>query len=248
MRCLRDLPRVWKMVILIVLSLPTNLLRFSNIWLHNALSELWPTVPAGEVAYLVFIATNLLAGISLLIVLLAVEWIEKPISIRKFFKLGPLDWPGLGLIAVLTFALNTLERLFLRRLVFEPVRLFLLSRGLWGGPSLEVGFQPPHHYIPLNLVLLILVLWVEAPEEIFFRGYVQNHLQEIKGPNIAVFLGAAIWSGWHIFAPAEFLRIFVYGLSLGFVFRLRQNSTPLAIWHPVSNRLLMFAYLVRASA
>ena len=178
---------------------------------------------------------------------MGVIWIEKPINIREFFKIGSLDLPTLGLIALLTFALNTLERLFLRRFIFEPMRQFLLSVGLWGGPSLEVGFQPPHTYIYLNLVLLLLVLWIEAPEEIFFRGYVQNHLQEMIGPNIAVFLSAAIWSGWHIFAPAEFVRIFVYGLCFGLVFRLRQNTTPLAVWHPVSNRLLMFAYLVHGS-
>ncbi len=28
----------------------------------------------------------------------------------------------------------------------------------------------------LNALLLLLVIWIEAPEEVFFRGYVQHRL------------------------------------------------------------------------
>jgi membrane protease YdiL (CAAX protease family) len=237
--------RAWKMAVLFGLSLPINLLRLSDGWLHRELASLWPALPQNEVAYLTFVGANFLIGISTLALLVAVVEVEKPPRIREFFGLGRVDWPSLGLIALLTFALNILERLFLRRMLFEPVRAFLISIGLWGRPSLEVGFQPPHGFMALNLGLLILVLWIEAPEEVFFRGYIQNHLQDLIGANSAVIAGAAIWSAWHIFAPAEFFRILFYGLAFGMVFRLRQNTTSLAIWHPLSNRLLLIAFLLR---
>jgi membrane protease YdiL (CAAX protease family) len=91
----------------------------------------------------------------------------------------------------------------------------------------------------LNTLLLLFVFWIEAPEEVFFRGYVQNHLQERIGPNMALFVGAIIWTCWHLFALADFIHILLFGLAFSLVFRLRQNTTPLAVWHPLGNRLLV---------
>lgn len=238
--------RGWKMMVLLVASTLVNLVRYCDSWLERALESLWPTLPAGEVAYLVFIATNLLVGMSLLALVLAVVLLERPPDVRAFFKLGRFDWVSFGLVALLTFGLNALERLFLRRLLFEPARLFLLSIGLWDRPSAGIGLQRDPHFVVLNVVLLVLVVWIEAPEEVFFRGYIQNHLGDRIRPTVALFASTALWALWHLFAPAEFVRVFAYGLVFGLAFRLRQNTTALAVWHPVSNRILMLAYLLGA--
>jgi membrane protease YdiL (CAAX protease family) len=96
----------------------------------------------------------------------------------------------------------------------------------------------------LNLLLLLLVAWIEAPEEIFFRGYIQNHLQEHVGANWAALLGAIIWDAWHISAPAEFFRRLLFALLFSLVFRARQNTTSLAVVHPLLNRLLVLFFVV----
>lgn len=239
----------WRVAALTILSAIVNLLINStafSAWLMNHLSPMFPNLTTGEVNYLRFIIQALFSGLLLLLLVWSVIGLEKPTNIRQFFKIGPVDLRGIGLAALLVGLLDALEIVFLRRFVYEPVRLFLVSLGLPGQPSLNVSLTPDPHLIWINIFLLFLIVWIEAPEEIFFRGYVQNHLQDHVNPNIALFLGAFIWTFWHIFALADFLHILIIGLAFSLVFRLRQNATPLAIWHPLSNRLLLFISLVSA--
>ncbi len=241
----KPLPRLafgWRVLILTILSGVINLLINStafSTWIKNHLSLLFKGLTNGEVDYFVFVIQALFSGLLLLLLVLSVTWLEKPINFRQFFKIGPIDFKGLGLIVLLVVILDALEILFLRRLVYEPVRLFLVSLGLPGQASLNISIAPDPHLLGINILLLLLIFWIEAPEEIFFRGYVQNHLQDHVGPNLALFLGALIWTTWHIFALADVLHILFLGLAFSLVFRLRQNTTPLAIWHPLGNRLLL---------
>lgn len=244
---MRRLSFGWRVTILTILSALVNLLINSTVfstWSRSYLSQSFTGLSSGEIDYLVFIVQALFSGLLLLALVLAVIGIEKPTSIRQFFKIGPVDLKGLGLIVLLVAILDALEIGFLRRIVYEPVRLFLASLGLPGQPSLSVGFAPDPHLVGINILLLLLIFWIEAPEEIFFRGYVQNHLQDYVSKNVALFLGAFIWTSWHLFALADFLHIFIIGLAFSLVFRLRQNTTPLAIWHPLGNRLLVLFSLI----
>ncbi len=218
----------------------------TSAWLRDVLANRLDGTTPGEVAYLVFILQSLLTGLFLLALTWAVMCLERPAHVGPFFKLGPIDWAGLGMIAGLTILLNVLEGAFLRRLVYEPVRVFLNSIGVWGHPALDAGFTPDPRLAALNFLLLLLILWIEAPEEVIFRGYIQNHLQDRIGPNAALFAGALTWTLWHSTAPAEYVRILVYGLALSLVFRLRQNTTPLAVWHPLGNRLLLMIAMAGA--
>ncbi len=236
-----------RVAVLVIVSGTINLLinaaPFAT-WLKRHLTLVFTGVTSGEIDYLVFIIQALCSGLLLLLLVVSVIWFEKPAHIRQFFKLGPVDFRGLGLIVLLVAILDALEIGFLRRAVYEPVRLFLVSLGLPGQPSLSVDFTPEPRFIIVNLLLVLLIFWIEVPEEIFFRGYVQNHLQDMTGQNLALFLGAFIWTAWHFFALADFLHIFILGLAFSLVFRLRQNTTPLAIWHPLGNRLLLLFSLV----
>lgn len=237
-----SMPFGWRVAIVWLLSGIGNFALQSpgwSAWLRNQVSSRWTGLAPGETAYLAFVVGNLLVGFMLVLFVLVVIGLEKPVSVRQFFKIGPIDWSGIGMIALLTILLNVLEAAFLRRLVYEPIRLFLLSLGLWGQPATEVGFTPDPKLAWLNALLLLLIIWIEAPEELIFRGYVQNHLQDRIGYNAALVAGAFIWTGWHLFDIAEIVRIFVFGLALSLVFRLRQNTTPLAIWHPLGNRILL---------
>ncbi len=236
-----------RVAVLVIVSGLINLLINANpfaMWLKSRLTLAFTGVTGGEIDYLVFIVQALCSGLLLLLLVMSVVWLEKPAHFRQFFKLGPVDFRGLGLIVLLVAILDILEIGFLRRAVYEPVRLFLASLGLPGQPSLSVSFTPEPRLIIVNLLLVLLIFWIEVPEEIFFRGYVQNHLQDFSGQNLALLLGAFVWSAWHFFALADFLHIFVLGLAFSLVFRLRQNTTPLAIWHPLGNRLLLLFSLV----
>ncbi len=245
-----DLVFGWRVAVLTILSGIINFLINSIVfstWLKEHLSLVFAGLSKDEIDFLVFIVQALLSGLLLLLLVGSVIWLEKPSNIRRFFSIGPIDLKGLGLIILLVAILDALEILFLRRLVYEPVRSFLASLGLPGQPTLNVGFAPDPHWVGINILLLLLVFWVEVPEEIFFRGYVQNHLQDHVGQNFALFLGAFVWAFWHLFALADVLRIFVVGLAFSLVFRLRQNTTPLAIWHPLGNRLLVLVSLIMMS-
>ncbi len=236
-----------RVAVLTIVSGAINLLINSSsnaLWLKVQLALIFPSGTSGEIDYLVFIVQALFSGLLLLLLVLSVTWLEKPASFRQFFKIGPIDFKGLGLIVFLVAVLDALEIGFLRRAVYEPVRQFLVSLGLPGQPSLSAGFTPDPNLFFANILLLLLIFWIEVPEEIFFRGYVQNHFQDFTGQNIALFLGAFIWTAWHFFALADFLHILVLGLAFSLVFRLRQNTTPLAIWHPLGNRLLLLFSLV----
>lgn len=230
-------------IISAVINLFINSPAFSS-WSVSRLALTFPTLPHGEIGYLVFIVQAFFSGLLLLLLVAAVIRLEKPSEVLRFFKVGPVDPLGILMIVVLVALLDGLEMGFLRRLVYEPARSFLSSLGLPGQATLSVSFAPDPHLVGINVLLLVLVFWVEVPEELFFRGYIQNHLQDEVGLNLAIFVGALVWAFWHLFTLADVLRILVLGLAFGLVFRLRQNTTPLAIWHPLGNRLLVLFSLI----
>lgn len=237
----------WKVIVLWLLLGTANLALHQpalSFWLNAQVVKLWPELVPGEVAYINFVIVSLLIGFMLILFVLAIILLEKPVNVRQFFKIGPIEWRTIGYLALLTALLNILEAAFLRRLVYEPIRIFLLSIGLWGQPASEVSFTPDPRLAGLNILFLFLVFWIEAPEEFIFRGYIQNHLQDRIGPTLALFTGTVIWATWHLFDIADVARIFVYGLVFSLVFRIRQNTTPLAIWHPLGNRLILLTVIL----
>ena len=244
---MRQLKWYWRMLILLLLSVLVNLFSFPRPWLLDWLKMALPTMTLGELGYIAFIITGVLTGLGLTALVLATVWLERPTNIRQFFKLGSLDWTSVVVIVLGIGILDALEVTFLRRMLYEPLRLFLVSLGLWGQPSLEINIAPDANMTGLNLLLLLLMAWIEAPEEIFFRGYVQNHLQEHVGANWAALLGAIIWDAWHISAPAEFFRRLLFALLFSLVFRWRQNTTALAVVHPLLNRLLALFLVILPS-
>ncbi|MEM2608665.1 MAG: CPBP family intramembrane glutamic endopeptidase, partial [Thermoproteota archaeon] len=128
---------------------------------------------------------------------------------------------------------NLAEIAFLNQ-ILKPVEGFLTSLGLPSSPTLG---SLPKQYLFLNMVVLALFWWLEVPEELFFRGYIQNRLQGEHGKNISMLLSALIWDIWHVHGPAQCLRRFFVGLILAFAFRWRQNSYPTMLVHSIGNRV-----------
>jgi len=168
---------------------------------------------------------------------------------RSFFKIQYLDIKGIWLALVLGIVIQIINIGFLWKLLLEPARNFLISIGITGskigvGSGEIVPLLSPFEAAFLTIFLL-LFWWVEVPEELFFRGYIQNKLQDATGKNTAMFLSALIWDAAHLWGLVNTLERFLSGLvQLALPFRLRQNTTPPMIVHSVGNRSLLLAFVI----
>lgn len=167
---------------------------------------------------------------------------------RQFFKIERLDLPGIWLTLGLGVVLQVINATFLWRYVLEPARNFLLALGL---PGPKIGLGSGAIVPPLSpaqavflTVFLILFWWLEAPEELFFRGFLQNQIQQVIGKNPAVILSALLWALAHWWGLANTLERFLYGCVYALVFRMRQNTTGPMICHPIGNRALLLGYIL----
>jgi len=172
---------------------------------------------------------------------------ERVTDWRAFFKVERLDIRGIWLCFGLGVLLQTLNAAFLWNFVLKPVRDFLSSLGLSGsaiglGTGGTVPALAPNQAILLTVFLLVF-WWLEVPEELFFRGYLQNKFQSIVGKNTTAVISAIVWDLAHLWGLVNILERFLYGLLYGFIFRLRQNTTPTMIVHPIGNRSLLLAVI-----
>jgi len=167
---------------------------------------------------------------------------------RTFFKVESLDIRGIWLCFGLGVLLQALNAAFLWNFVLKPARDFLSSLGLNGSAiGLGTGSTVPVLSSVQAIMLtgfLLIFWWVEVPEELFFRGYLQNKFQSIVGKNTAAVVSAIIWDLAHLWGLVNVLERFLYGLLYGFIFRLRQNTTPTMIVHPVGNRSMLLAVII----
>ncbi len=173
---------------------------------------------------------------------------ESKTSFRSFFKIERLDVRGIWLTLALGIAIQILNVAFLYKLLLEPAKNFLISIGIFGGKiGLGTGEIVPQ-LAPFEALFLTAFLiafwWIEVPEELFFRGYIQNRTQDVVGKNSAMLLSAFLWDIAHIWGLASFVERLIYGLIYGFVFRIRQNTTSTMIPHPTGNRALLLAVVI----
>jgi membrane protease YdiL (CAAX protease family) len=199
-------------------------------------------------AFILFIFVSFVSsGAFMVIFLVALVKHEHIQDFRSAFKIERLDtkgiWLGFGLVIFINVLNITLFSLFL-----VPIRYFLISIGLTGG---AIGFASSNIVpllSPMEAILLTVFLlvfwWLEVPEELFFRGYIQNNLQKYTGKKTSTFLSALIWDISHIFNLASVVERFFSGLALSYLFEKRQNTTPSMIVHPVGNRALLLAVVI----
>jgi len=200
-------------------------------------------------AFILFIVISFVSVVVFQIAFLAfIIKKEKVKSFRSFFKIETLDIKGIWLCLGLGLIMQVINAAFLFKLLLEPARNFLISLGISGqkiglGSGEMVPLLSSSQAIFLT-VFLLLFWWVEIPEELFFRGYIQNKLQDIVGKNIAMFLSALIWDISHLWGLINILERFFYGLIYALVFRSRQNTTAPMIVHPIGNRSLLLAVII----
>lgn len=173
---------------------------------------------------------------------------ESKTSFRSFYKIERIDVKGIWLTLALGIAIQILSVAFLSKLLFDPARNFFISLGIFGGRiglgSGEIVPQLTPFEALFLTAFLIVFWWIEVPEELFFRGYIQNKAQDIIGKNKAMLLSAFLWDISHLWGLVNFVERFIYGLIYGFVFRVRQNTTATMIPHPTGNRALLLAVVI----
>jgi hypothetical protein len=88
---------------------------------------------------------------------------------------------------------------------------------------------------PLPVVFLLLLLVTGPAEEIFWRGFLQRHLQERYGGARGWLLSAAIYAGVHIWSLNLMLigAAAVAGLYWGFLYWRRGRLGPVIVSHSV---------------
>jgi membrane protease YdiL (CAAX protease family) len=212
-------------------------------WLRVASQKLYTGLglPSSEAAYLtIFTFQAWASGIGYLIVLWIVVRIEKPADWKAFFTLDKVDWPGVWLYVALLLGLAALEALFLRRLVWTPIENWLISLGFW---TETLPSQLPRRYLWLNLLVLPLMTWLEALEEIYFRGYLQRQMTKRLGAFWGITLSVLLWDLWHLQNPAAYVRRFFAGLISGLTFHLRGRVWGPMIGHPAANRVNAIQWL-----
>ncbi len=218
-------------------------------WPHSAFfKSLFNSFSAGN-AYVLGITLSFVTIAALEIIFLLVLVKREGVKdIRQFFRTERLDIRGIWLCFGLGIFIQAINAVFLWNLVLRPARDFLASHG-FGGSLIGLGTGSTVPLISPTLALwltifLLIFWWIEVPEELFFRGYLQNKLQSIISKNKAAVASAIIWDLAHIWGLVSIVERFLYGLLYGFVFRVRQNTTPTMIVHPLGNRALLLAVVI----
>jgi len=216
--------------------------------LHGELYQsLFASTFSASTAYLLFTVVTFCstAGFTVLF-LAALAKNEKIQDFREAFKIERLDikgvWVGFVLVVVVSLLNATLFSFFL-----GPIRSFLVSVGFPGGAiglaSSNTPLMSPFQAAVLTAFLLAF-WWLEVPEELFFRGYVQNNLQMYVGSKASTILSALVWDLSHVFNLVSVVDRFFSGLAFAFLFDRRQSTTPSMIVHPIGNRALLLAVVI----
>jgi len=202
---------------------------------------------SASTAYLLFTVVTFCSTAGFMVLfLVALVKNERIQNFREAFKIERLDakgvWMGFVLVIVVSLLNATLFSFFL-----GPIRNFLVSIGFPGGAiglaSSNAPLMSPFQAAVLTAFLLAF-WWLEVPEELFFRGYIQNNLRTYVGSKTSTVLSALVWDLSHVFNLVSVVDRFFSGLAFAFLFNRRQNTTPSMIVHPIGNRALLLAVVI----
>ena len=190
--------------------------------------------PETEAIWLSSYSIWAITGLSLLFTLWIVALIERPDNWKAFLLLHRTDWPGFWLLLGIQGLIFALEVWFLQRGVWDPIQGYLIRLGLWTEASLPIV---PRAYLALNILVLILVSWVEMVEEVYFRGYLQPQMTARLGAFSGITLSLLLWDVWHVWNPAMFIRRFVITIPSALIVHYRKRVWAPMLVHPLVNRL-----------
>lgn len=95
------------------------------------------------------------------------------------------------------------------------------------------------------IVLICLIVFIGPPiGEMFWRGFIQNCLCKVIGPELSLLVQACIWALLHFYPLGGFINIFVLGLIFGFWQMKRKTLLPIIIGRIVLSSMIITASLI----
>ncbi len=185
----------------------------------------------------------LLNALSLLIILLLptlVYGLAKGWNLREAFRLHPASWQVIAATVLGTFALG---------LAVSQVVLWLvqLSKHL---PLLEhsefINLLSAISRTKSPVLLLIAIMLPAFPEELVFRGVIQQGFEKRYTPAGAIVLTSLIFALFHL-DPIQGLIVTVIALFWGWVVWRAQSILPSLIAHALQNGLTIISVLITAA-
>jgi len=194
--------------------------------------------------------SGILLGLSFLAILAALLRLEKPVNWTAYLRIGRPSFQQMFVYLLLSNGAFLANCLLLDEALWRPLQIFLEEIGLHGeqvGGAWAVPEAIDSSAAPFVLIGLLLICWIEAPEEMLFRGYIQNRLEHRFGRIAALAAATFLWDLMHLFALANFFERYYLGfITSGLIFAIYRNTTTPAIMHPLDNRAGYFILAIAA--
>lgn len=97
------------------------------------------------------------------------------------------------------------------------------------------------------LIALLLAFWIGPAEEIFWRGFIQQHLAGIFGANKGYIIATMLYAGVHIYAMnfMLFMAALICGAFWGYLYRRSGSLWPVIISHAIWDVIIFVVLPIR---
>jgi membrane protease YdiL (CAAX protease family) len=174
--------------------------------------------------------------------------------------LAPTVWLSLPLLPLLRQRLPLAPHGYdVRSWRRASTRLLLVALGILGVFTAGVGgwrwLTETHPVLDGNAlsfeIILLQLVWVAVPEELFFRGYIQQRLYDCisqrgaRQHTVAVLLGAVLFALAHIMVAPGWRRaaVFFPGCIMGWLRIYSQGLLASTLFHWLANLLALVLHL-----
>jgi membrane protease YdiL (CAAX protease family) len=96
--------------------------------------------------------------------------------------------------------------------------------------------------VTLIHVVRIIVL-ASVVEEVFWRAHIQDRLCASFGSVMGILLQAVVFAGMHFRGPMDAMRLFAFGMILGWGWRCKKTLLPLIVAHALWNLVAMAPFI-----
>lgn len=207
--------------------------------------------------------TNRLKYLFIFLAAAIVMWIEMFVLKHQNFWIEMMI--ASGLLAVLSFIINKKEGNNKRLFYFEPHHIFIgiltavllyilffagdwVSKLIFNFADKQVtGIYGNKSLLDAKIIGLLLFFFIGPAEEIFWRGFVQDTLQEKFGDNKGWIIASLVYAGVHIFAMnfMLFMAALICGLFWGYIFKKYKSLWPGIISHAIWDLVIFVIFPVR---
>lgn len=170
-------------------------------------------------------------------------------------------WPTITVSALILLSLSLIRfssmkiRVTAKDLLIGVACALLIYAFFWGGFQIVKGFPGFSQQVnwvyqlrgstPITSISAALLFPIGPSEELYWRGFIQRHLNTKVSPNRALLLTSALYTMIHVstFNPSLMLVALIGGLFWGYMFNRLGNLFPVLVSHVLFDELI-FVFLV----